>query len=196
MRALLGGVRAAEVAEARAVAALEVQRKLLGAVAGLPHPSTKSRLLSLSSSGGRRWTLFSSMNLRERLSTSACDETRDAPAADDALRRDERRPGVDDGRAAPGAAERERHRAVGRQEAAAVLVEGVGHLHLAPGELVVEEARALLHDEDPVARPREGPEPLGDGAAAGAGPDDDDVVAFSIIASRLLRASQPRGSAP
>ena len=59
-----------------------------------------------------------------------------------------------------------------------------------PGELGLGEARALLDDEDPVAGVRERREALGDGAAARAGADHDDVVRPGVHARR---ASQPAG---
>ena len=102
-------------------------------------------------------------------------ETGDIPRADDALRCDERRAGVHDGRAAVRASERERHGSVGRQEAAAVLVERIGHLDLSAGELVVVQSRALLEQEHAHSVTYQGCERARNGSAARPGPDDDDV---------------------
>src|SRR2546425_2025498 len=71
-------------------------------------------------------------------------EPRDAPGADDALGRRQRGPRIHDRRAAIRRRERQGHRAVARQERAAVLVQRVRHLELATGELLICEPRTLL----------------------------------------------------
>jgi hypothetical protein len=131
------------------------------------------------------------MNFRERVSTSACARP-GTPALDHAFRCDQGRARVDDRRTAPDAAERERHRAVGRQKPAAVLVEGVGHVVFLAGELGLGETRALLDDENPVAGARERRKALGDSASSGARSDHDDVERPRVHARR---ASHPRASA-
>src|SRR5919109_4661488 len=70
------------------------------------------------------------------------------PRANDAFWCDERRTGVDDGRSTVRAPKRERHRSICGEEAAAVLVQRIGHLELAAGELVIVESRTLLEKQD------------------------------------------------
>src|SRR2546422_2232139 len=84
------------------------------------------------------------------------------------------------------------HRAVARQERAAVLVQRVRHLELATGELLICEPRTLLEYENAYAVAHQGSELLGYGAAARPRADDDDVVR-PRGAHRL--ASQPRALA-
>src|SRR5205807_10144310 len=95
-------------------------------------------------------------------------ETGNAPTANHALRRRQRCPGVDDGGSAIDLRERQGHRALGGEKAAAVRVEPVRHLQLPSRELGVREPRALLQDEDAMARQYEGAERLCHRAATGA----------------------------
>jgi len=192
VRPLFGAVRAAEVAEARATAAAQVERELLGVVAGLLAAFDEEPVVVVQEAGLEE---VDSVLVHEPPRAGLDVRVREAghgPGVEHALRGDERRPRVDDRRPAPHAAERERHRAVLREESAAVLVEGVGHLGLLAGELALREARALLDDEDPIARARERAEAFRDRPAARARADHDDVVSLLVHA---LRASHPRASA-
>src|SRR5437879_12692115 len=103
-------------------------------------------------------------------------EPRDAPGADDALGRRQRGPRIHDRRAAIRRRERQGHRAVARQERAAVLVQRVRHLELATGELLICEPRTLLEYENAYAVAHQASELLGYGAAARPRADHGDAA--------------------
>src|SRR5690242_19683397 len=96
-------------------------------------------------------------------------QSRHVPAFDDAPGRDERCSRVDHGRAAINAAESQRHRAVGGEETAGVLVQRVGHVELAARKLVVSEPSSLLEEQHAAAVRDELAELLSDRAATSAG---------------------------
>src|SRR5690606_39207772 len=175
VRALLGGVGAPEVAERAAPAPLHVDWELIRAVPRLLAPLDEEPVVLVDPLGREEVDVVFLHVLARAGGDVGVVETGDVPAADHALRGDDRGAGVDDRRAAVGAAEGEGHGPLGGQEAAVVLVEGAGHVQLGAGELVVAEARSFLEDEDADAVADHGRERLGDGAAAGAGADDDDV---------------------
>jgi hypothetical protein len=114
------------------------------------------------------------------------------PGADHAFRRGEGGTGVDDRRAAVPARERQGHGPVGGEDAALTGVEGPGHLQLASGEILVQEAGSPLDHEHALAGRDQRGEGLRHGAAARAAAHDRHVAVNFLHAGALHPAADAR----
>ncbi len=190
VRPLLGRVGAAEVAQARRPAALDVDRELLAAVAEPPAAEPEQAVVVVEPLLALEVDVVLLEVLRGAPPEVLPVEPRHPPPLDHPLRNGQRGAGVDHGRAAVGAAEGQGHVPVPGEDPAVLEVELAGHLHLAAGVLVLGQPGAPLQHHDPAAGARERRELLGHGAAAGARPDDHDVGA------RLTHGAAPASRRP
>ncbi len=131
VRPLLRLVGTAEIAQAGTLAALHVHRELLDPVPEMTAALHEQLVVLVDQ------LLFQVVDvvLLHELPGTTLDlfeaEPGDVPALDDTFRRDERRAGVDGGRAAVARADGQGQRAAGGEQAAALLVESLGHFDLA-----------------------------------------------------------------
>jgi len=98
-------------------------------------------------------------------------------------------------RATIDASEGERHRSVGSEESARVLIQRSRHIHFATGELPVGETRPLFEEQHTTSVGDELAELLRRRSAAGTGADDDDVV-FALNHELVSRHVVPTNSPP
>src|SRR5690606_2604665 len=100
MGTLLGAVRAAEVAQARAEAAADIDRELLGRVAGGAAAFHEQAVVVVDLVRPQQMHVVLLHVFRGPLGEVSCGEPGHAPAADHTFGRDERRAGIYDRRAA------------------------------------------------------------------------------------------------
>ena len=136
VRPLLGGVGAAEVAEAGAAAAAQVQRELLRPVAHRPRTLQEEPVVVIDQLLRQQVDVVLLHVLPRAALHVGVVQPRHPPGADHPLRRGQRHAGIDHRAAPVGPPEGQRQSPLRAEEAAVGLVERRGHLQLAPGELV------------------------------------------------------------
>ena len=188
VRALLGLIGTAQVAQARSAAAFDVHWELLHVVFQLAATLDEQLVVFVDEAVFHQVRVVFGHELpRAAIQVGVC-EARHIPSADDALGRQHGCAGIHHRGTAIGATESNRHGAVGGKKAPAVFVERAGHLQLAAGELIVAQTRPFLQHGDAQALSAKRREFLRHRAAARAGAYDHDVVADALHP----RASQPR----
>ncbi len=191
VRALLGRVRTAEVAEARVAAALHVHRELLRAVARSFAALDEQPVVLVDLPRVQVMDVVLLHVLPGPPGEILGIDAGNAPVPDHPLGGNQRGAGVHQGGAPVAAGEGQGHGAVAGQEPPFVGVERAGHLKLPAGEVAIPEPGTALQDQHPFPPGHQRSERQRGGTAPGARSDDRDIAAHQVH----RRACQPAGEA-
>ena len=192
MGALFRLVRTAQITEARSLAPFQVYRKLLHAIAKPPASLDEQPVVLVEKRLLQQVDIVFRHVLACALFHVRKGQPRHVPALENSFRGKQRCACIHDRGAAIRASKGQGHGLLGGQEPSAVLVERLRHLHFAARKFLITEFRTFFEDCDAHAVAAERRQFLGHRPSAGAGADDNDVIAAAL--HFYCTASQPRGS--